>query len=60
MLGQVGFKSPGKFTPRQQDTPPATFTFEPDIRAKPDDGPFVGSARMLLAEAKMIVETKVR
>jgi hypothetical protein len=60
MLGKVGFESPGKFAPREQDAPSAAFAFQPDIRAKTDDGPFVGTARMLFSEAKMIVETQVR
>ena len=60
MLGQVGFESLCKFTPRQQDAPPAAFAFESDIRTEPYDGPFVGTARMLFSEAKMIVETQIR
>ena len=60
MLGQVGFKSLCKFTPGQQDAPPAAFAFETDIRAEPGDGPFVGATRMLFSEAKMIVEMQVR
>ena len=59
MLGQVGFESLGEFTPRQKDAPPAALTFDTDIRAEADDGPFVGAARMLFAKAKMIVETQV-
>jgi hypothetical protein len=60
MLGKVGFESPGKFAPGQQNAPPAAFAFQPDIRAKSYDGPFVGTARMLFSKAKMIVETQVR
>jgi hypothetical protein len=59
MLGKVGFESLGKFAPRQQDAPCAAFAFQPDIRAKTYDGPFVGTAWMLFAEAEMIVETQV-
>ena len=59
MLCQVDFESLGKLTPRQQDTPPAAFAFESDIRAKACNGPFVGAARMLFSEAEMIVETQV-
>jgi hypothetical protein len=56
MFCQVGFKSLGKLTPREQDAPPAAFALEADIRAEPRDGPFVRAARMLFAQAKMIVE----
>jgi hypothetical protein len=59
VLCQIGFESLGKLTPCEQDTPSTAFTFEPDIRAKPRDGPFVGAARMLFSEAEMIVEAQV-
>lgn len=59
MLGQVGFESLGKLTPRQQDAPSAAFAFEPDVRAKAGDGPLVGAARVLFSQAEMIVETQV-
>jgi hypothetical protein len=59
MLGQVGFESLGEFAPRQQDAPTTAFAFQPDIRAKTGDGPLVGTARVLLSQAEMIVETKV-
>ena len=59
MFCKVGFESLGKFTPREQDAPTAAFAFEPDIRAKSRDGPFIGAARMLFSQAKMIVETQV-
>jgi hypothetical protein len=60
MLGKVGFESLGKFAPRQQDAPTAAPAFQPDIRAKTYDGPLVGTAWMLFAEAEMIVETQIR
>ena len=60
MFGKIGFETPGKFTPRQQDAPSTAFAFEPDIRAKTCDGPFIGATRMLLSEPKMIVEAKIR
>ena len=59
MFCKVGFESLGKFTPREQDAPTAAFAFEPDIRAKSRDGPFIGAARMLFSEAKVIVEMQV-
>ena len=59
MLGKVGFESLGKLAPRQQYTPPAAFALKSDIRAKPCDGPFIGAAWVLFAEAEMIVETQV-
>jgi hypothetical protein len=60
VLGKVSFESLCKFTPRQQDAPSAAFAFEPDIRAETGDGPFIGTARMLFAEAEVVVETQVR
>jgi hypothetical protein len=59
MLGKVGFEPLGEFAPRQQDAPTTAFTFQPDIRAKTCDSPLVRTARMLLSQAEMIVETKV-
>jgi hypothetical protein len=60
VLSQVGFESLGKFTPRQQDPPPAASAFQSDIRAKPRDSPLIGTTRMLFSEAEMIVEMQVR
>jgi len=60
VLCEVGFEAFGKFAPRKQYTPPASFAFEPDIRAETRDRPFVGAARMLFAETQVIVETEIR
>jgi hypothetical protein len=60
VLGKVDLESLGKFAPGKHDTPSTTFAFQPDIRAKTCDDPFIGATRMLLSEAKMIVETKIR
>jgi hypothetical protein len=59
VLGQVGFESLGELTPGQKDTPPTAPTLQPDVRAKTDDGPLIGTARMLFAQAELIVETQV-
>jgi hypothetical protein len=59
VLGKVCFKSLGKLTPRQQNAPPTAFALESDIRAETGDGPFVRAARVLLSQAKMIVEAQV-
>ncbi len=59
MLGQVGFESFGKFTPREHDVTSAAFALEPDVRAETSDSPFVGAARMLLAQAQVVVELEV-
>lgn len=59
MLCEVFFESLGKLAPRQQDAPPAAFAFESDVRAETCDSPLVGTARVLFAEAEMIVETQV-
>ena len=57
---QVGFQSFGKFTAGEQDVPPTALAFETDIRAKAGDGPFIGAAGMLFAQAQMVLETQVR
>ena len=60
MLCQVGFESLGKFTSRQQDTPPAALAFESDIRAETRDDPFIGATGVLFSQAKLIVQAKIR
>jgi hypothetical protein len=60
VLSQVGFEPLGEFTPGQKNAPPTAPAFEADIRAKAGDGPFVGTAWMLFAEAEMVVEAQVR
>lgn len=59
MLGQVGFESFGKFTPREHDVASAAFALEPDVCAETGDSPFVGAAGVLFTEAQVIVELKV-
>ena len=59
VLCEVGFEAFGEFTPCKHNTPPASFTFESDIRAETRNSPFVGAARMLFAESQVIVEAKV-
>jgi hypothetical protein len=59
VFSQIGFESFGKFTPRKHNTPCTAFTFETNIRAKSNHGPFVGAAGMLFAEAQVIVELQV-
>jgi hypothetical protein len=59
VFGKVGFEPFGKFTAGKHDAASAAFTCKSDIRAEPDDGPFVGAAGMLFAEAQVIVELEV-
>jgi hypothetical protein len=59
MFGEIGFKPFGKFAPCKHNTPPAAFAFQPDIRAETRDGPFVGTARVLFAQAQVVVEAEV-
>ena len=59
MLCQVGFESLGKFAPGKHDAAAAAFAFEPDIRAKTCDSPFIGATWVLFSEAEMIVEAQV-
>jgi hypothetical protein len=59
VLGEIGFEPFGKFTAGKHDAPATAFTFQPNIRAKPRDNPFIGAAGMLFAQAQVIVELKV-
>jgi len=59
VFSKVGFEPFGKFTAGKHDVASAAFAFEPDIRAKAYDGPFVGAARVLFAKAQVIVELEV-
>jgi hypothetical protein len=60
MFGEIGFQPFGKFTAGEYNVASATFAIKPDIRAETGDCPFVGTARMLFAEAQVIVELEVR
>jgi hypothetical protein len=59
VLGEVGFKSLGKFTPRKHNAPPTSLAFKPDIRAETRNSPLVGAAGMLFTEAQVVVEAQV-
>jgi hypothetical protein len=59
MRGEIGFEPFGKFAPGKHNTSSAAFTFQSDIRAEACDGPFIGAAGMLLAQAEMVVEMQV-
>jgi hypothetical protein len=59
VVGKVGFEPFGKFTAGKHDVASAAFAFKPNVRAKTYDGPLVGTARMLFAEAQVIVELEV-
>jgi len=57
---EVGFQPFGKFPPGKHYTSAAAFAFETNIRAETCDGPFVGTARMLLTQTQVVVEAQVR
>jgi len=59
VFSQVGFESLGKFTAGEHDTPTTAFAFQTNIRAKACNGPFVGAAGMLFAEAQVVIKAKV-
>jgi hypothetical protein len=59
VFGKVGFEPFGKFAPREHDAPSAAFALQPDVRAETRDGPFVGAAWMLFAQAQVVVEAEV-
>jgi hypothetical protein len=57
---EIRLEAFGQFAAGEQDAPPATLAFQTDVRAEARDGPFVGAAWMLLAQAQVIVEAQVR
>lgn len=59
VLCEVGFESFCKFAAGKHDTPSTAFAFQPNIRAKTDHGPFIGTARVLFPQAQVIVQLKV-
>jgi len=59
MFGEIGFEPFRKFAAGEHDAASAAFAFQPNIRAKTRDGPFVGAAGMLFAQAQVIVEAQV-
>jgi len=59
VFGEIGFKPFGKFAAGEHDAPSAAFAFQSNIRAKTRDGPFVGAAGMLFAQAQVVVEAQV-
>jgi hypothetical protein len=60
VFGEVGFEPLGKLTTGKHDPPPTAFTFQANVRAETDNGPFIGTAGVLLAQAQLIVQAKVR
>ena len=60
VFGEIGFEPFGKFAPCKHNTSSAAFAFQPNIRAKTCDSPFVGTAGMLFTQSQVIVELQVR
>jgi adenine phosphoribosyltransferase len=59
VFGEGSFKSLGELATGEQDPSPAAFTFQPDVRAETDNGPFVGAAGVLLAQAQVVVQAEI-
>lgn len=59
MFCQVRFHPLCQFAPREHDAPTTAFALQSNIRAESRDRPFVGAARMLLAELEAVVEAEV-
>jgi hypothetical protein len=57
--GQVGFEPFRQFTAGEHDAPSTAPALQPDVRAEAGDGPFVGAAWMLFAQAQVVVEAEV-
>jgi hypothetical protein len=59
VFGEVGFEPLGELTTGEQDSSPTAFAFQTDVRAETDNGPFIGTAGMLLAQAEVIIQAKI-
>ncbi len=51
MFREVDLEPPRQFAAGEHDAPSTAFAFESDIRAETDNGPFVRTAGMRLAQA---------
>jgi hypothetical protein len=60
VVGEVGFESLGELTTGEHDPSPTAFAFQANVRAETDNGPFIGTAGVLLAQAQVIVQAKIR
>jgi hypothetical protein len=60
VFGEVGFEPFGKLTTGQHDPSSAAPAFQANVRAETDDGPFIGTAGVLLAQSQVIVQAKIR
>jgi hypothetical protein len=56
VFGEVGFESLGELTTGKHDSSPTAHTFQTNVRAETDNGPFIGTAGMLFAQAQVIVQ----
>ena len=59
MVGEIHFEAAVQFSTGEHDSPTAAFALQSDIRAEARDRPFVGAARVLLAELEAVVEAEV-
>jgi hypothetical protein len=55
MAGEVKLEPARQFTACQHDPAAAAAAFQADIRTETDNRPFIGTTRVRLAEAQMIV-----
>jgi hypothetical protein len=60
MVGEICFETLGKLTPGQHDSPATAFALQANVRAETDNGPFIGATGVLLAQAQVIVQAKIR
>jgi len=59
LFRQVDFHTLGQLAAGEQHAMPAALAFQTDVRAQSDNGPFVRTAGMRLAQAHMIVQEQV-
>ena len=57
--GEVGLEAFRQFAPGKQDAPSASEAFQPNVCAEAGDGPFIGAARVLFAEAQTVMEAQI-
>jgi len=59
MVGEIRLEAAVQFSTGEHDSPTAAFALQSDVRAETRNRPFVGAARVLLAESEAVVEAEV-
>lgn len=59
MWSEIGFESLCKFASGQHDVSSTTLAFQPNVCTETDHCPFIGTARVLFAQAQVVIELQV-